>query len=146
MMRLAEGKKTVILDEGMTEAKAHIRGTGRELSGQRFMLVSESGDLGLVTTIWCWTNHLVCLCLLPYLFSTSHSWENQTDTKVYQSIKCCLRMGTVVNTGKLKYQKTRQANRDLMLQTRGLNLAVHRPEICFVWTTQWFLLLLLSLF
>lgn len=38
-------------------------------------------------------------------------------------------MGTVVNTGKLKYQKTRQANRDLMLQTRGLNLAVHRPDM-----------------
>ena len=33
MMRLAERKKTAILDEGLTEAKAHLRGTRREEEG-----------------------------------------------------------------------------------------------------------------
>lgn len=47
-------------------------------------------------------------------------------------------MGIIVTIGKMRYQKTRQANRDLMLQSRGFKLAVHRPEICFVWTTQYF--------
>lgn len=42
----------------------------------------------------------------------------------------------IVTIGKIRYQKTRQANRDLMLRTRGLRLAANRREICFVWTTQ----------
>lgn len=46
-----------------------------------------------------------------------------------KNVKCCLNVGIIVTVGKVKYKETRQTNRDLMLQTRDLTLAAHRPEM-----------------
>lgn len=66
----------------------------------------------------CWTSYLACLSPLPHLLSTSHTQEDQVDVQAYH----CLNLGIVVTVWKIRYQKTRQANRDLMLYTRGLKL------------------------
>lgn len=138
---LAERKKAVILDEDMTEAKTHV--TRRERvkwsriyaglrvrrPGFRFSLI-----------IWWWTSYLACLCLLPHLLSLltveriKWTWKHVEESKMLPKYEdyCYHREDEI--------QKTRQANRDSMLQTRGLRLAAHRQETCFVWTTQCFFL------
>lgn len=44
-----------------------------------------------------------------------------------------------------KIPETRQADKDFMVQTKGLKLLVHRPEIYFVWTDTLFRVCLFNL-
>lgn len=42
---------------------------------------------------------------------------------ILKSVKCCPNLGIIITIRKLRYWETRQASRDLMLQTRGLKVA-----------------------
>lgn len=136
----------VIPDEDMTEAETHIERDKERVKWPRLCahLRVEGPGLEFLLLLWRWTTYIACLPTFLSPFYLSQCGESNGHESILKSIKCCLNKGMIVTIGKIRYQKTRQANRDLMLRTRGLRLAANRPEICFVWTTQCSLSLFLN--
>ena len=81
------------------------------------------------------------LSLSAPAFSSPFCLSQCRESNGYESIlsiKCYLNMVIIVSIEKIRYQKTRQADRDFMLQTRCLKLEIYRLKMCFVWTTIFF--------
>jgi len=55
-------------------------------------------------------------------FYLSQSRGSNGHESILKRIKCCPNLGIIVTIRKIRYQETRQTNRNLMLQTRELKV------------------------